>query len=87
MALVCRPTRRGRTNSVLAQLAIQIFESFVAPVILQIFFQPAQRDTDDIAVMQLRAKNTFAQSQPQHVQAVEVFRPEARWVRTQIDVC
>ena len=68
-----------------AKLALDIRERFVAPaVLLEVPLQPLQRYAEDIAVMEPCAEHAIAQTQPQAVQALDVLRPQPRRMGSEI---
>src|SRR5438552_2157820 len=59
--------------------------AFTPRGILQVLLKPTQCSADHIPMMELRAERALAQRQPQLVQTVQIFRPEPRRMRAQID--
>ena len=70
-----------------ANIALERFDDVLAFAGIQIGRQTPQRKANDVPVMELRAEIFLrAQTQPDVVQAIDIFRPEAGRVGTEVDV-
>ena len=69
----------------MAKFRLDIRQGFGAAWTLKIFFEAAERHADDVSMMELRTKIVL-EIEPEIVKALEVLRPEAGRVRTQVDV-
>src|SRR5579872_5482020 len=53
---------------------------------VQLLFQAAQRDTDHVAMPQLRIMGRLIQLEPEIVDQLDILGPQLRWMWTQIEV-
>ncbi len=70
---------------VLLHFRIDIGQHIPALFGVQLLFEPPQRNSDHITVVKLRARPARAQFQPQPMHQIDILRPQARRVRTQIE--
>jgi hypothetical protein len=70
---------------VAADLAQDVVDYFLRTVRMKLRVHAAQRDSDDVAMVQPVAGTHGAQLQPQFVRQFDIFRPEARRMRSQVE--
>jgi hypothetical protein len=70
----------------MTQFGVEVGHRLLGPlVIVEIAFEALQRDAQYIAVMQTRSKAALAEAQPYAMEALHIFRPEARRMRAQVN--
>lgn len=75
-----------RLTAVPVKLPLDAIDDVVGVVSVELTLQAAEGQADDIAVVQLRADaRVLAETQPELVKAIDIFGPEARWMRSEID--
>src|ERR1035441_4098484 len=62
-----------------------VFHYFGLAVGMQFVAHAAQRHADDVAVVELRARPHAAELQPEAMRQVDVFGPETRRVRAEVE--
>ena len=67
------------------QFTSHLVQSLIRPWAFQLALEVQQGDADDVAMVQA-GPESFAQLQPQLVDAVHILGPQARRVRAQVDV-
>ena len=64
----------------------EVVEDFAAALAFQVFLQAEQRQSHHVTMMQLGAE-ALLELEPEVVDAVQVFGPEAGRMGAQVDVC
>lgn len=67
------------------QLANYISDDFRGAVGLEVFLHAAKGDADHVAMMQLGSGAFFAEFEPEAVDEVDIFGPQAGRMRTEIE--
>ena len=69
-----------------AHFALHLFDNLKAIVALKVFFHAAEGDADDVAMVKVGTQaQTLREFEPDVVDAVDVFGPEARRMGAEVD--